>query len=90
MTAAFNETFTLQGEQLINKIKELIEEGKARKITIHDKDQKEILSFPLSVGMVAALLAPRLAAAGAIAALIGECSISVESETEDFPAADTQ
>lgn len=89
MTTIFNENFDFQGEQLINKIKLLLEEGKARKITIHDKDQKEVLSFPLAVGMAAALLAPRLAAVGAMIALVGECSISVEHEEEVLPEADS-
>ena len=62
------------------EIKELIEEGNVRKISIHDKSGKELMSFPLSIGVVGALLAPVLAAIGALAALIGECSISVERE----------
>jgi hypothetical protein len=74
------ESFKINGENLLKKVKELIEEGKVRKITIHDKDGKEIMSFPLAVGVVGALLAPALAAIGAIAALIGECTITVEKE----------
>jgi hypothetical protein len=78
--ATFKETFTVQGEQLLKKIKELVEEGNVRKISIHDKEGKEIMSFPLTLGVVGALLAPVLAAVGALAALIGECTISVERE----------
>lgn len=74
------ETFTLHGENLLKKIKELIAEGNIRKITISDKSGKELLSFPLTIGVVGALLAPVLAAVGALAALIGECSITVERE----------
>lgn len=74
------ETFTLHGENLLKKIKELIAEGNIRKITITDKEGKEIMSFPLTIGLVGALLAPILAAVGALAALIGECSITVERE----------
>ena len=74
------EMFTVKGEQLLKKIKELIAEGNVRKITIHDKDEKEIMSFPLTIGVVGAVLAPILAAVGALAALIGECTISVERE----------
>ncbi len=80
MAATFKETFTLKGEQLLKKIKDLIEEGNVRKITIHDKAGKEIMSFPLSIGVVGAVFAPILAAVGALAALIGECTISVERE----------
>jgi hypothetical protein len=63
-------------------VKELIEEGNVRKITIHDKSGKELASFPLTIGVVGALLLPMLAAIGAIAALITECSITVEREEE--------
>ena len=74
------ETFTLHGENLLKKIKELIAEGNIRKITISDKSGKELVSFPLTIGVVGALLAPVFAAIGALAALIGECSITVERE----------
>ncbi len=77
---AIKETFTLHGENLLKKIKELIAEGNIRKITIADKSGKELVSFPLTIGVVGALLAPVFAAIGALAALIGECSITVERE----------
>ncbi|HRO71983.1 MAG TPA: DUF4342 domain-containing protein [Chitinophagaceae bacterium] len=80
MSNSFKESFTLKGEQLLNKIKELIAEGNVRKITINDKNGKEIMSFPLTIGVVGAVLAPILAAVGALAALIGECTLSVERE----------
>ncbi|MBK6635413.1 MAG: DUF4342 domain-containing protein [Chitinophagaceae bacterium] len=72
--------FSVKGEQILQKIKELIEEGNVRKISIHDKTGKEIMSFPLTIGVVGVVLAPVLAAIGAMAALIGECDISVERE----------
>lgn len=80
MGKTFKETFTINGEQLLKKIKDIVEEGNVRKITIHDKTGKEIMSFPLTIGVVGAVLAPVFAAVGALAALIGECSISVERE----------
>ena len=80
MPKTFKESFTTSGENLLKKIKELIEEGNVRKITIHDKTGKEIMSFPLTIGVVGAVLAPVLAAIGALAALIGECTISIERE----------
>jgi hypothetical protein len=86
MAENFKETFSLKGEQILNKIKELVEEGNVRKISIHDKSGKELMSFPLSFGVVGALLAPVLAAIGALAALIGECTISVERESGAGPA----
>lgn len=82
MANSFKESFTTTGEQLLKKIKELIEEGNVRKITIHDKAGKEIMSFPLTVGVVGAVLLPVLAAVGAVAALVTECTISVEREEQ--------
>ncbi|WP_257667069.1 DUF4342 domain-containing protein [Parapedobacter tibetensis] len=87
------ESFFIKGENLLKKVKELIAEGNIRKISISDKEGKEIMSFPLTIGVVGALLVPVLAAVGALAALIGECSITVEREvqpdTESDAASDT-
>lgn len=80
MSNSFTESFSLKGEEILKKIKELIEEGNVRKITIHDKAGKELMSFPLTFGVVGAVFAPILAGIGAMAALIGECSIAVERE----------
>ena len=74
------ESFKVEGENILKKIKELINEGNVRKITITDKTGKELMSFPLTVGVIGTALAPMLAAVGAIAALIGECTISVERD----------
>jgi len=74
------EYFTIKGEHLLQKIKELIEEGNVRRITITDKSGKELMTFPLTIGVVGAALAPALAAIGALAAIIGECTIAVERE----------
>jgi hypothetical protein len=82
MATVTKETFKVQGEKLLNKVKELVKEGNVRKISIHEKDGKELMSFPLSLGVVGAVFAPVLAAVGALAALIGECSITVEREEE--------
>ena len=82
MAMLTKETFQVQGEKLLNKVKELVKEGNVRKISIHEKDGKELMSFPLSLGVVGAVFAPVLAAVGALAALIGECTITVEREEE--------
>jgi len=78
----FTESFKINGENLLKKVKELIEEGNVRKITINDKTGKELMSFPLTLGVVGAVFAPVLAAIGAVAALIGECTITVERDEE--------
>ena len=74
------ETFKIKGDALLKKVKDLIAEGNVRKISIHDKDGKELMHFPLTIGVVGAVFAPVLAAVGAIAALIGDCTLTVEKE----------
>jgi hypothetical protein len=78
MPEARTEEFRVNGEELIAKIKQLIHEGNIRRIMIKDKDGKVMLEFPLTFGVVGAVLAPTLAAVGAVAALIGEATIVVE------------
>jgi hypothetical protein len=80
MATITKESFTIHGENLLKKVKELVKEGNIRKITIHDKSGREVMAFPLTIGVVGTMLAPVLAAIGALAALIGECTISVERE----------
>lgn len=72
------EKFELKGEEVVAKVKELIKEGNVRKITIKEKSGKTLAEFPLTVGVVGAILAAPLAAIGAIAALVAECTITVE------------
>ena len=72
------ETFNVKGEDLLKKVKQLIHEGNIRKITIKAKDGRTLVEFPLTIGVVGAVIAPVLAAVGAIAALVTECSITVE------------
>lgn len=83
MAKTTKETFSINGEQLLKKVKELIAEGNVRKITIKDKSGKELMSFPVTIGVVGVVLAPILAAVGALAALVTECTIAVEREVKD-------
>jgi hypothetical protein len=74
------ETFEIKGEDLVKKVKELIHEGNVRRIIIKNKEGRILIEFPLTVGVVGALLLPSLAAVGAVAVLVTECSIIVERE----------
>ena len=76
------EVFQISGEDLLKKIKEIIKEGNVRKITIRDKEGKDLLILPLTFGVVGVLLLPTLAAIGAVAALVSECTILVEKEVK--------
>ncbi len=76
-----NEKFTVSGSQLVDKVKQLIHEGNIRKVRIIHKE-KTIFEIPLTIGApvaaVGILVAPLLAALGAFAALVTECTIEVE------------
>ncbi len=74
------EEFRVDGEKLIGKIKEVIHEGNIRRIIIKDKEGKTLLEIPMTFGVVGALIAPQLAAIGAIAALLTEATVVVEKE----------
>ncbi len=75
------EKFTVSGSQLVDKVKQLIREGNIRRVRIIHKE-KTVFEIPLTVGAPATaiviLVAPLLAALGAFAALVTECTIEVE------------
>ena len=73
-----SEEFQFSGDTLISKIKEIIHEGNIRRIIIKDKEGKTVLEIPMTFGVVGALIAPQLAAIGAIAALVTEATVVVE------------
>jgi hypothetical protein len=72
------EEFKVEGEKVVAKIKEIFHEGNIRKVIIKDKDGKTLIEIPMTIGVVGALIAPQLAAIGAIAALLTEATIVVE------------
>jgi len=78
MSDVHTEEFHVNGEQLLAKIKELIHAGNIRRIIIKNKEGKTVVEIPLTVGVVGAVLAPTLAAVGAIAALVSEATVVVE------------
>jgi hypothetical protein len=82
MTKTTKEEFKVNGEDLLRKVKELINEGNVRRIVIKNKDGKQLIELPLTIGVVGVVLVPVLAAVGALAALVTECTILVEREVE--------
>ena len=72
------EEFHVNGEELLGRIKKLVHEGNIRRIIIKNKEGGTVIEIPLTFGVVGALLAPTLAAVGAIAALLTEATIVVE------------
>lgn len=77
---ANKEEFKVKGDDLLKKVKEIIAEGNARRIAVKNKEGKSIVELPLTVGVVGAAVAPFLAAVGAVAALVSECTIEVERD----------
>jgi uncharacterized membrane protein len=80
MTNQHEEEFKVKGEELVTKIKSLIKEGNIRRITIKNSSGKSIIEIPLTLGVVGAVIAPMIAAVGAIAALVADCTITVQRD----------
>lgn len=75
------ETFKVKGDELLKRVKEIVREGNARRVVVK-QGSRTVMEFPVTVGVVGALAAPVLAAVGALAALLSECTIEVERERE--------
>ncbi len=71
------EEFVVTGDILIAKVKELIKTGNVTEIIIKNDKDETLIKFPVTIGVVGVLLAPVLAAVGAVAALVAECKIVV-------------
>ncbi len=76
------EQIEVTGGHLVEKIKELVHEGNVRRIIIKDSDGRTVMELPVTVGVVGSvvgvLVAPTMAAIGALAALAADYSIEVE------------
>ena len=75
----WTESFKVTSEQLVDAVKKLLHEGNVRRVVIK-QDARTIAEFPLTVGVIGAVFAPILAAVGALAAVLTECTIEVERE----------
>jgi len=79
------EEFSVNGELLISKIKDLLHEGNIRRIIIKDDQARTLIEIPLTIGVVGALLLPVWAAIGAVAALAANLTIVVERVEKTSP-----
>jgi len=77
MEKEYQEQFKVSGEEVVKKVKELIHEGNIRRIIIKNEKGESLLEMPLTIGAVGAVLLPVLAAVGALAALLTNCTIVV-------------
>ena len=71
------EEFKVSGKEVVEKIKEIIKAGNARKIILKNDKGHVIFEIPLTFVVIGAVLAPILAAVGAVAAMLTECTITV-------------
>jgi phage-related minor tail protein len=76
------EEFRVKGEELVEKIKQLIHEGNVRRLIIKDEDGKVYLEIPVTFGVIGALIAPMLAAVGAVAAMVANLKVEVVRDDE--------
>lgn len=78
--ASKTEEYHVSGDQIVKKVKQLIKEGNARRIMIKNEKDEVVIEIPLTLGAVGAIFAPVLAAVGALAALMTNCTIVVEKK----------
>ncbi len=76
-----HESYKVSGQQLVDKVKELLHEGNVRRVKI-THEGRTVFEIPLTVAAVGVLIAPMLAALGAFAALATECTIEVERDAQ--------
>ena len=78
------ESWQVRGSELLEAAKRLLHEGNVRRVVVKQGD-RTIAEFPVTVGVIGAAIAPAVAAIGAMAAVLAECTIEVERV--DAPAA---
>lgn len=76
------DSFKAERDNVMGRIKALIHEGNVRRVVIQH-DGRTVAEFPLTAGVVGAVLAPVLAAIGALVAVLQDCTIQVEREKPD-------
>lgn len=76
------EEFVLDGSAVVSKILDILKEGTIRRVTLKTEDDRVLIDIPLTLGVVGVLLAPQLAAIGAVAALVTKCKLVIEKEDE--------
>jgi len=79
------ESFKVRGDELLAQVLRVVHEGNVRRVVVKQGD-RTIAEFPLTVGVVGALAAPVVAALGALAALLTDCTLHVQRAEEPTPA----
>ncbi|MGA8905243.1 MAG: DUF4342 domain-containing protein [Candidatus Bathyarchaeia archaeon] len=73
-----SEEFSINADELVTRVKNLVHEGNVTRIIVRDEQDKLLLELPVTAGLIGAVMAPWLAALGAIAALVTRCKVTVE------------
>ena len=80
------EEYSVSADEAVKKVKEILDEGNVRRLIIQTEEGRTLIEFPLTIGVAAAagvlLLAPLLAAVGALAAIVTDLRIVVEKVDE--------
>ena len=77
MAETFRESFKVATDQLVDAVRKLLHEGNVRRIIIK-QGSRSVAEFPLTVGVIGAVFAPVLAAVGALAPVLNDCTVEVE------------
>ena len=80
------EEFSINGDELLAKVRQLVREGNVRRLTIKNESGDTLLVIPLTIGVIGAALLPVFAAIGALAALATRCTIVVERAASEDAA----
>jgi hypothetical protein len=72
------EVHHVKGEQLLSKVRELVKEGRMRRLIIKTAEGHTVLEIPLAIGVAAALVNPTIVALAAIGALAADYTVIVE------------
>jgi D-aminopeptidase len=83
-TNTFWESFKAEGENVAEKVKQIVHEGNVRRVLVK-QNGITVAEFPLTAGVVGAVIAPVLAAIGALVALMKDCTIEIERTSESAP-----
>jgi len=78
----FKESFKVAADQLVDAVKKIVHEGNVRRVVIK-QEGRTVVEFPMTVGVVGTVFAPMLAAVGALAAVLTECTIEVERDVSN-------
>jgi hypothetical protein len=81
----FVEEVQVLGRDLVEKVKSLVHEGNVRRIIVRDEHGNTFIEIPITVAAVGAVLAPVLAAVGAISALVAKFTVVIVRTDDKSP-----